>query len=28
VVDRIDPAPWDVPLDVVVTEAGVIRPRV
>lgn len=26
VVDRIDPAPWDVPLDVVVTEAGVIRP--
>jgi len=26
VVDRIDPAPWDVPLDVVVTEARVIRP--
>jgi 5-formyltetrahydrofolate cyclo-ligase len=26
VVDRIEPAPWDVPLDVVVTEARVLRP--
>ena len=26
VVDRIEPAPWDVPLDVVVTESRVIRP--
>jgi 5-formyltetrahydrofolate cyclo-ligase len=26
VVDRIRPEPWDVPLDVVVTEAGVLRP--
>jgi len=25
-VDRIDPAPWDVPLDVIVTEERVIRP--
>jgi 5-formyltetrahydrofolate cyclo-ligase len=26
VVDSITPEPWDVPVDVVVTEAGVIRP--
>ena len=26
VVDRIEPAPWDVPLDVIVTESRVIRP--
>lgn len=26
VVDRIEPAPWDVPLDLVITEAGVLRP--
>ena len=26
VVDRLEPAPWDVPLDVVVTEARTIRP--
>jgi 5-formyltetrahydrofolate cyclo-ligase len=26
VVDRLQPAPWDVPLDVVVTEARTIRP--
>lgn len=25
VVDRIEPAPWDVPLDLVITEAGVLR---
>jgi 5-formyltetrahydrofolate cyclo-ligase len=25
-VDRIDPAPWDVALDMVVTERGVVRP--
>jgi 5-formyltetrahydrofolate cyclo-ligase len=23
---HIDPAPWDVPLDLIVTEAGIIRP--
>lgn len=27
VVERIRPEPWDVPLDVVVTEAGVLRPE-
>lgn len=27
VVERIRPQPWDVPLDVVVTETGVLRPR-
>lgn len=26
-VPRIEPSPWDVPLDLVVTEAGIIRPR-
>lgn len=26
VVERIEPAPWDVPLDIVVTEAGPTRP--
>jgi 5-formyltetrahydrofolate cyclo-ligase len=27
-VERIDSAPWDIPLDLVVTEAGVYRPTI